>query len=94
MEYIIDFERVNELCAHPNDNPKDGISGVFVNSSSRKIIKDYLDIYTDSVLHHRKVPVKYTQEMLNHVIETLNFNRILISKADIRDDKISQVLQT
>lgn len=94
MEYIIDFGRVNELCAHPNDNPKDGLSGIFVYSVSRKIIKDYLDIYTDSVLQPRRVTVKYTQEMLDHVIETLNFNRILISKADIRDDKINQVLQT
>jgi hypothetical protein len=93
MEYVIDFDRVNELCTHPNDNPKDGISGIFVKSLSRQVIKEYLSIYTDSITNHGKVSKKYDDNVLENVIETLHFNKILVSKADIRDNKINQVLQ-
>lgn len=93
MEYVINFDRINELCVHPNDDPKGGISGIFVNSLNRQLIKEYLNIYTDSVTGHGNIKKKYSDETLNIVIETLHFNRILVSKADIRDGKINQVLQ-
>lgn len=93
MEYVINFDRINELCVHPNDDPKGGISGIFVNSLNRQLIKEYLNIYTDSVTGHGNIKKKYSEETLNIVKETLHFNRILVSKADIRDGKINQVLQ-
>ena len=92
MSYIIDFDRVNQLSSHDNDNPTTGMQGTFVHNISRKIIREYLDIYTDSVTHQGKISYKYTQETLNEVIETLRYNKILIDKSDIRDQKIEQVL--
>jgi len=93
MEYVIDFDRINELCVHPNDDPKGGISGIFVNSLNRQIIKEYLNIYTDSVTSHGNIRKKHSEVTLIEVIETLHFNRILVSKADIRDCKINEVLK-
>ena len=47
-DLIIDFERLNQLTAHPNDNPNsnNSITGaVFTYNISRKILKDYMEIY-------------------------------------------------
>jgi len=98
QDYIIDFERLNELTAHPNDDPSKsgGFATPFTYSISRKILKEYLEIYigynpSESYKignRTRKVPI----EQYNNIIETLKHNKILISSADIRDEKINKIL--
>lgn len=98
QDYIIDFERVNQLTAHPNDDPSKsgGFAAPFTYSISRKILKEYLEIYigynpSESYKignRTRTVPI----EQYNNIIETLKHNKILISSADIRDKKINSIL--
>ena len=88
MSYIIDFERVNHLTSCINDNPKDGINGLFVYNTSRRIVKEYLDIYI-GVQSGRQLECR---DYLN-IVQTLLYNKILIDVSEIRDKKIGQILQ-
>lgn len=84
-EYIIDFERVNQLTAHPNDTANQtGYQPVFIHGVSRSIIKDYLKEYTDSTIKGKSINPS--------IIKTLIWNKILIGKAEIRDKKIEDIL--
>lgn len=92
-DYIIDFERVNKLTTHPNDNPNSGgaFAATFMYGISRKILKDYLEIFAT----YNKIgarPGKVSDEDYLKACEVLHFNKILINKADIRDNKIDEVL--
>ena len=90
-DYIIDFERVNELTSTKFDDPDDKSNpfsdGKYIFSVSRKIIKGYLD----TIFQRNKGGVE--SDKLEHIINTLEYNGILISKAEIRDCKISKVLE-
>ena len=87
--YIIDFDRVNQLTSHPNDtiNTSGGYGQPFIYSVSRKIIKSYLDIYLG------EGNKAFTNSEWDQIIDTLHFNKILVSKSDIRDGKIEKILQ-
>ena len=89
-DYIIDFERLNELTSHDNDAPSSNQGGyggaLYIHSTTRKLIKEYMEIYQGR--YNRSSDEKKVDE----VIETLHFNRILISKADIRDGKLKNIL--
>lgn len=92
-DYIIDFERINKLTSHPNDNPNAGgaFAATFVYGITRKILKDYLEIF---VTYNKvsRVPSKVSDDEYLKACEVLHFNKILVSKADIRDNKINNVL--
>lgn len=46
--YILDLDRINQLTAHPNDNPSDsGMTSGFVYTHTRKILKEYLEVYSE-----------------------------------------------
>ncbi len=80
--YIIDFERINELTSHENDGKQ--VSGttigpIFIKSPTRKIINRYMDMYLSG-------------ERSMEIINTLRYNKILLSKSDIRDDKINKII--
>lgn len=81
--YIIDFDRLNQLTAHVNDNPNGGVQGMFVYNISRKILRDYMERYME---------YRESDSRLSEVIETLVYNKILITKADIRDNQVNQIL--
>lgn len=88
-DYIIDFDRVNELTTivyservKQSSAFSDGNIGYTL---SRKIISDFLNKFTQS-------KSSTTDEEMNFIIETLVYNKILITKADIRDTKIDKVL--
>lgn len=84
-EYIIDFDRVNELTSHPNDTTNQtGYQPVFIHGISRSIIKDYLKEFNDSVIRGKSINPS--------VIKTLVWNRILIGKSEIREKKINEIL--
>ena len=83
-KYIIDFERINELTSHNNDNPQDGYSGTFCYSISKKILKKYMDIFMGET--------KVNEDAFEHIIDTLLYNGILVHKSTIRDNKISEIL--
>lgn len=80
---IIDFERINELTITKDDGTYNGISGATI---SKKIIRDMMDVFTENK------PPKSTKQ-LEYIIETLRYNKILISKADIRDKKIESIIE-
>lgn len=52
----------------------------------RKVIKDYLEIYMS------RKSKRIDDEKVLEAIETLHYNGILISKSDIRDGKIKEIL--
>jgi hypothetical protein len=88
-DYIIDFERLNELTSHDNDAPSSnqgGFGALYIHSATRKLIKEYMEIYQGR--YSKRSDEKKSQE----VIETLLYNGILISKADIRDGKLKNIL--
>jgi len=87
--YIIDFERVNELTSTAYDDKRpQGYhqEGTYAYTLSRKLIKEYLDIFSGS--SSRNV----NQVKLNHIIKTLKYNKIILDESDIRDEKINKVL--
>ena len=89
-DYIIDFERVNQLTTTIYDDPNDKSSymsdGKFAYSISRKLIREYLDKFNS--MSERNT----TQDNIEHIINTLVYNGILIDKSTIRDRKIESVL--
>lgn len=62
---------------------------------TRKILKEYMDIYVGYDPSKTFSKISYTTVSLEqylNIVETLKHNRILITPADIRDKKINQVL--
>jgi len=85
-DYIIDFERVNQLTTTIYDDPNDKSSpfsdGKYAFSVSRKLIKEYLDRFRSD----------WSNIEIEHIINTLVYNGILIDKSTIRDNKIKKIL--
>ena len=86
-DYIIDFERVNQLTSSiyddPNDKSNPFTEGRFAFSVSRKLIKEYLDRFERNSL---------SDDKMEHTIKTLEYNKIIVHKSTIRDRKIDEVL--
>jgi hypothetical protein len=88
--YIIDFERVNQLTfthysvEKANSTPlSDGQTGYTL---SRKIINSFLDKFIG-----KRFDTDY--EEMEFIINTLVYNKILITKADIRNEKINNLIK-
>jgi len=91
MNYIIDFERINELTLHPadgRDNSAYGSTSIY--SVTKNLVKSYMEIYED---RNRKKNRNYNDEEIQEAIDILIYNKILISPADIRDQKIDKILE-
>lgn len=93
INYIIDFERVNQLTTHPKDSESGSPMGGILspNGVSRKIIKDYLEYYNnymDSKFKGRST-FDASDDKFNMVVDTLLYNGILVDK---RDKKLDQIL--
>ena len=91
LDYIIDFERVNQLTSSiyddPNDKSNPFTEGKFAFSVSRKLIKEYLDRF--SSMTERNAP----DDKMQHIINTLEYNKIIVHKSTIRDQKIDEILK-
>lgn len=91
LDYIIDFERVNQLTSSiyddPNDKSNPFTEGKFAFSVSRKLIKEYLDRF--SSMTERNTP----DDKMQHIINTLEYNKIIVHKSTIRDQKIDEILK-
>lgn len=89
-DYIIDFKKVNELTTSIYDDPDDDTSpfqkGKFAFSVSRRLIKEYIEVF--SSMSERNT----TTDKMEHIINTLEYNGILIHKSTIRDNKINRIL--
>jgi len=86
--FIIDFERLNYLTTHPNDNNTAGYNGSYCYSITRKCIKIYMDIYLSNIDQSKK----FSDEIYMEAVENLNWNKILISVADDRENKIEKII--
>lgn len=88
-DYIIDFDRINELTTHPNDNPNSTgfVQGTFCYGIARKAIREYLDIYIQYPQSN-----KISEECYQNAVKHLNFNRVLLSKSDIRERRINLII--
>ena len=90
-DYIIDFDRVNKLTTSIYDDPNDKSNpfsdGKFAFSVSRKIIREYLENFNSMSERNTK------EDKMNHIINTLEYNGILIHKSTIRDQKIEELLK-
>lgn len=89
-DYIIDFERINQLTSSQYDDQsgKNNYANLpsSIHSISKNIIKQYLEIYLN------RDSKRADNSKLIEAIETLNFNKILISKADIRNQKLETLI--
>jgi hypothetical protein len=90
-DYIIDFDRVNQLTTSiyddPNDKSNPFVAGKFAFSVSRKVIKEYIDAFQS--ISERNT----TSNNIEHIVNTLEYNGILIHKSTIRDKKINDILE-
>lgn len=90
-DYIIDFDRVNQLTTSIYDDPTDQSSpfvvGKFAFSVSRKVIKDYIEAFQSISERNTK------SDRIEHIVNTLEYNGILIHKSSIRDKKINDILE-
>jgi hypothetical protein len=95
MTYIIDFERINYLTSHQDDKPEGGFAPYYVYNTTRSLIKEYMEIYQSyrgqigKSSRFRTVTDKQYEE----AVEILRFNKIILDKSDIRDEKIEKLLQ-
>jgi len=80
-DYIIDFERINQLTSFDDPNHI-----TQPHSISKNIIKQYMEIFLN------KDPNRIDKKTLNEVIETLEYNKIIISKSTIRNNNIDKLL--
>ena len=87
-DYIIDLERINELTSSQYDNQQKNYGGqpYSVHSISKNIIKQYLDIFMNKDSRHSD------NTKLIEAIETLEYNKIILSKSTIRDNTIDELL--
>lgn len=93
MNYIIDFERINKLSTHPNDHlsEKSLDGALFTYGITRKTIKEYLEAYHKYTIEGTKRNLSDSEaKRFQMVIDTLEYNRILIDK---RDHKIGEILE-
>ena len=94
-DYIIDFDRVNQLTTSiyddPNDKSNPFVAGKFAFSVSRKVIKEYIDIFQS--ISEQNVRRNTTSDRIEHIVKTLEYNGILIHKSSIRDKKINDILE-
>jgi hypothetical protein len=88
--YIIDFERVNQLTStsysteKENSSPfSDGHTGYTL---SRKLINSFLDKFIGRRFDTDPMEMEF-------IINTLSYNKIIISKSDIRDRKINNLIK-
>jgi hypothetical protein len=94
-KYIIDFERINELTAHPKDDPDSGYAPFYTYNTTRNLIKQYMEVYQsyrNTSGRGRSLRGKEECEKYEEAVEILHFNKILISKSDMRDSKIDELL--
>lgn len=90
MIYLIDFERINELTAHPIDGKDIGsYAPTSVYSITKNLVKRYMEVFED---RNRKRNRAYSDEEVKEAIDILIYNKILISPAEIRDEKINKIL--
>lgn len=88
-DFVIDFDRINELSSTKDDNPTEGCFGTYHFAVSRKILKEYLEIF----LGNNNMSKSKAEDIRPHVINTLIYNRVLIHQASLRDIKIDQILE-
>jgi len=88
-DYIIDLERINQLTSSQYDNQQKNFGGqpYSLHSISKNIIKQYLDIFMNKDSKH------LDKSKLQEAIETLEYNKIIISKSTIRDTKINDIIE-
>jgi hypothetical protein len=104
-DWVIDFDRVNELTTTSKDSPDAGPMGTYYFSTSKKIVKDYVDKFIDFYLGQSPTTIRgrsqsYTPQKsttnteLEHITKTLIWNRILVDRSDskIRDEKLDKIL--
>lgn len=89
FDYIIDFERVNELTAHPYDDPEGGAMnmGRYAYPVSRKFIKAYLDEFSKCNMRDFTPNERWLR-----ICKILHYNKVILSPSDIRDKKIEKAL--
>ena len=92
-DYIIDFDRVNQLTTSiyddPNDKSNPFVAGKFAFSVSRKVIREYIDIFQSFSGSVRSTAI----DKIEHIVNTLEYNGILIHKSTLRDKKINNILE-
>jgi hypothetical protein len=92
-DYIIDFDRVNQLTTSiyddPNDKSEYRSDGKFAYSVSRKFIREYIDVFQSFSGSVRNTTI----DKIEHIVNTLEYNGILIHKSTIRDKKINDILE-
>lgn len=86
MKYIIDLERVNELTApHPGDNSGE-YQPTAVFSVSKTLIKKWIEIWENRTSRTE------SDDRVKSAFDSLRYNKILLTEADLRDRKLDTLL--
>lgn len=90
--YIVDYERVNELTVHTNDDHRGGIGGLYV-MGARAGVKKYLKTWEDLMFIKASTGVvEFTPEQ-KHIFNTLLYNGIIVNiKERKRESAIAEIL--
>lgn len=92
-DYIVDYERVNELTSHANDDPTSGIGGSYVmgaRSTVKKYIKTFEEIVIKNTIKENEIEIK--SPAIKHMINTLIYNKILIHVNSAKRENILEQL--
>ena len=85
MKYILDLDRINELTApHPGDS--NGYQPTAVFSVSKMLIKKWIEIWEN------RTPRTESDDRVLSAFDSLRYNKILLTEADLRDRKLNKLL--
>lgn len=86
--YILDLERLNELSTHPNDGKKETpFESSVIYSLSRGFLKMALKKYEAQFSKHYM-----SCEEDEKIFKTLHYNKVILAPCEIRDEKITEIL--
>ena len=92
---VIDFDRLNYLCADRND-PSEGMKNeigmpILKYQVTRTILKEMVKVYNEYMMSNKL----YTppQRKFEYILATLRFNKILVNPDKVkRNNKIKEIL--
>jgi hypothetical protein len=92
-DFVIDYERLNDLTCTKQDDPEDGYTGKYLFSTSKTEIRNQIKLFTSlsNDINIETLGEKYVEAIF--AINTLRYNKILLSKEDIRDTKLEKLLK-
>lgn len=93
-DYLIDFERLNEL-TNPVGYTEHGLNQGAISPVSRRTLMKYVDAWNSFIERaDRSYKSERDNKRIEYIINNLRNSGILISPQDQRDNKLNEILDT